>query len=107
MNWSSPQHGRGQILPTCRRVCYTATLLAKPYLQDPVYLGAFFAVSIAQTFLIIPHSRDPRSFKYNTKCPPYYHQALWSGHQGGAKSWYNYRCSENILARGGIIWLHI
>jgi hypothetical protein len=52
-----------------------------------------FAVSIAQTFLIIPHSRDPRSFKYDTK----YHQAMWSGHQGGAKAWYNYRCSESIL----------
>ncbi|KDN44384.1 P-loop containing nucleoside triphosphate hydrolase protein [Tilletiaria anomala UBC 951] len=30
--------GGGQIIPTCRRVCYAATLLAQPGLQEPVYL---------------------------------------------------------------------
>ncbi|UZJ51025.1 hypothetical protein CBS101457_000345 [Exobasidium rhododendri] len=29
--------GGGQIIPTCRRVCYAATLLAQPGLQEPVY----------------------------------------------------------------------
>jgi hypothetical protein len=33
----------------------------------------------------------------STMLAPCYHQALWSGHQGGAKAWYNYRCSESIL----------
>lgn len=33
--------GGGQIIPTCRRVCYAATLLATPGLHEPVYLGAF------------------------------------------------------------------
>jgi elongation factor 2 len=31
--------GGGQLIPTCRRVCYAATLLATPGLQEPVYLG--------------------------------------------------------------------
>lgn len=31
--------GGGQIIPTCRRVCYAACLLATPGLQEPVYLG--------------------------------------------------------------------
>lgn len=31
--------GGGQIIPTCRRVCYAAYLLATPALQEPVYLG--------------------------------------------------------------------
>ncbi|KAG6380989.1 P-loop containing nucleoside triphosphate hydrolase protein [Boletus reticuloceps] len=30
--------GGGQIIPTCRRVCYAACLLATPSLQEPVYL---------------------------------------------------------------------
>lgn len=30
--------GAGQIIPTCRRVCYAATLTAQPTLQEPVYL---------------------------------------------------------------------
>ncbi|KAJ7242600.1 hypothetical protein B0H12DRAFT_1236729 [Mycena haematopus] len=30
--------GGGQIIPTCRRVCYAACLLAQPTLQEPVYL---------------------------------------------------------------------
>ncbi|KAG8219625.1 P-loop containing nucleoside triphosphate hydrolase protein [Butyriboletus roseoflavus] len=30
--------GGGQIIPTCRRVCYAACLLATPALQEPVYL---------------------------------------------------------------------
>jgi elongation factor 2 len=30
--------GGGQIIPTCRRVCYAACLLATPGLQEPVYL---------------------------------------------------------------------
>ncbi|KAJ3546640.1 hypothetical protein NM688_g5495 [Phlebia brevispora] len=30
--------GGGQIIPTCRRVCYAACLLASPTLQEPVYL---------------------------------------------------------------------
>ncbi|KAI0778312.1 P-loop containing nucleoside triphosphate hydrolase protein [Trametes elegans] len=30
--------GGGQIIPTCRRVCYAACLLADPGLQEPVYL---------------------------------------------------------------------
>ncbi|KAF7366840.1 Elongation factor [Mycena sanguinolenta] len=30
--------GGGQIIPTCRRVCYAACLLADPTLQEPVYL---------------------------------------------------------------------
>ncbi|KIJ35665.1 hypothetical protein M422DRAFT_69913 [Sphaerobolus stellatus SS14] len=30
--------GGGQIIPTCRRVCYAAALLATPGLQEPVYL---------------------------------------------------------------------
>ncbi|KAI0686016.1 P-loop containing nucleoside triphosphate hydrolase protein [Cytidiella melzeri] len=30
--------GGGQIIPTCRRVCYAACLLAEPSLQEPVYL---------------------------------------------------------------------
>lgn len=29
--------GGGQIIPTCRRVCYAAALLAQPSLQEPVY----------------------------------------------------------------------
>ncbi|PWN89633.1 putative EFT2-translation elongation factor eEF2 [Acaromyces ingoldii] len=29
--------GGGQIIPTCRRVCYAASLLAQPGLQEPVY----------------------------------------------------------------------
>ncbi|CAO1619539.1 unnamed protein product [Sympodiomycopsis kandeliae] len=29
--------GGGQLIPTCRRVCYAAALLAKPGLQEPVY----------------------------------------------------------------------
>ena len=29
--------GGGQIIPTCRRVCYAAALLATPGLQEPVY----------------------------------------------------------------------
>jgi len=31
--------GGGQIIPTCRRVCYAACLLATPGIQEPVYLG--------------------------------------------------------------------
>lgn len=31
--------GGGQLIPTCRRVCYAACLLASPALQEPVYLG--------------------------------------------------------------------
>jgi elongation factor 2 len=30
--------GGGQIIPTCRRVVYASALLAKPGLQEPVYL---------------------------------------------------------------------
>ncbi|KAI9570377.1 P-loop containing nucleoside triphosphate hydrolase protein [Boletus coccyginus] len=30
--------GGGQIIPTCRRVCYAACLLATPGLQEPVYI---------------------------------------------------------------------
>ncbi|RDX51005.1 eukaryotic translation elongation factor 2 [Lentinus brumalis] len=30
--------GGGQIIPTCRRVCYAACLLADPALQEPIYL---------------------------------------------------------------------
>ncbi|GBE77662.1 Elongation factor 2 [Sparassis crispa] len=30
--------GGGQIIPTCRRVCYAACLLATPGLEEPVYL---------------------------------------------------------------------
>ncbi|KAF7793408.1 hypothetical protein EIP86_004520 [Pleurotus ostreatoroseus] len=30
--------GGGQIIPTCRRVCYAACLLAEPSLQEPIYL---------------------------------------------------------------------
>ncbi|RPD55858.1 eukaryotic translation elongation factor 2 [Lentinus tigrinus ALCF2SS1-6] len=30
--------GGGQIIPTCRRVCYAACLLADPILQEPIYL---------------------------------------------------------------------
>ena len=30
--------GGGQIIPTCRRVCYAAALLAQPTLQEPIYL---------------------------------------------------------------------
>lgn len=30
--------GGGQLIPTCRRVCYAACLLATPGLQEPVYL---------------------------------------------------------------------
>jgi len=29
--------GGGQIIPTCRRVCYAAMLLASPQIQEPVY----------------------------------------------------------------------
>ena len=29
--------GGGQIIPTCRRVCYAASLLAQPGLQEPMY----------------------------------------------------------------------
>jgi elongation factor 2 len=32
--------GGGQIIPTCRRACYAACLLATPGLQEPIYLGA-------------------------------------------------------------------
>jgi len=31
--------GGGQLIPTCRRVCYAACLLATPGLQEPVYLA--------------------------------------------------------------------
>lgn len=31
--------GGGQLIPTCRRVCYAACLLASPALQEPIYLG--------------------------------------------------------------------
>ncbi|KAJ7762409.1 P-loop containing nucleoside triphosphate hydrolase protein [Mycena maculata] len=31
--------GGGQIIPTCRRACYAACLLASPGLQEPVYLA--------------------------------------------------------------------
>lgn len=31
--------GGGQLIPTCRRVCYAACLLATPAFQEPVYLG--------------------------------------------------------------------
>jgi elongation factor 2 len=37
--------GGGQIIPTCRRVCYAACLLATPGLQEPVYLGNLAAVN--------------------------------------------------------------
>ena len=30
--------GGGQLIPTCRRVCYAAALLAQPGIQEPVYL---------------------------------------------------------------------
>ncbi|KAJ7757517.1 P-loop containing nucleoside triphosphate hydrolase protein [Mycena metata] len=30
--------GGGQIIPTCRRACYAACLLAQPTLQEPIYL---------------------------------------------------------------------
>ena len=35
--------GGGQIIPTCRRVCYAACLLATPGLQEPIYLGVLFS----------------------------------------------------------------
>ena len=31
--------GGGQIIPTCRRACYAACLLATPGLVEPIYLG--------------------------------------------------------------------
>jgi elongation factor 2 len=30
-----------QLIPTCRRVCYAACLLATPALQEPIYLGMY------------------------------------------------------------------
>lgn len=36
--------GGGQLIPTCRRVCYAAALLATPGIQEPVFLGASIVV---------------------------------------------------------------
>ena len=38
MHADAIHRGGGQIIPTCRRVCYAACLLATPSLQEPVYL---------------------------------------------------------------------
>ncbi|KAG5221395.1 Elongation factor [Salix suchowensis] len=37
--------GGGQIMPTFRRVCYAACLLANPGLQEPIYMGTLFTMS--------------------------------------------------------------
>ena len=34
----SIHRGAGQIMPTCRRVCYASVLTAQPTLQEPIYL---------------------------------------------------------------------
>lgn len=39
MRGDAIRRGAGQIIPTCRRVCYAAFLLAKPALQEPVFSG--------------------------------------------------------------------
>jgi elongation factor 2 len=38
--------GGGQIIPTFRRVCYAACLLAEPTLQEPIYLGIFIILRL-------------------------------------------------------------
>ncbi|KAK4686119.1 elongation factor 2, partial [Tremellales sp. Uapishka_1] len=38
LHTDSIHRGTGQIMPTCRRVCYAAQLLAKPALQEPMFL---------------------------------------------------------------------
>lgn len=45
--------GGGQIIPTCRRVCYAACLLATPGLQEPVYLGLFLPLQYPEFLLIV------------------------------------------------------
>ena len=45
--------GGGQIIPTCRRVCYAACLLATPGLQEPVYLGMLTLINSLPTILNI------------------------------------------------------
>lgn len=42
----SIHRGGGQIIPTMRRCCYAAALLAQPTLQEPIYLGMSYSDSV-------------------------------------------------------------
>lgn len=49
--------GGGQIIPTMRRCCYAAALLAQPTLQEPVFLGTSFElISQSSIHLMVPFS---------------------------------------------------
>lgn len=52
--------GGGQLIPTCRRVCYAACLLATPGLQEPVYLGMPHTLD-RSALTDLPSSRNPMS----------------------------------------------
>ncbi|KAG5341689.1 Elongation factor 2 [Termitomyces sp. Mn162] len=54
--------GGGQIIPTMRRVCYAACLLATPGIQEPIYLGKLLECFYIETSLM-------RTFLVEIQCP--------------------------------------
>lgn len=69
--------GGGQIIPTTRRVVYAAALLAKPSLQEPVYLvecqtpesalGGIYSVLNRKRGHVVSEEQRPGTPMYNVK----------------------------------------
>lgn len=69
--------GGGQIIPTCRRVVYAAALLAKPGLQEPVYLvecqcpetalGGIYSVLNKKRGMVFSEEQRPGTPMYTVK----------------------------------------
>ena len=103
--------GGGQIIPTTRRVCHAACLLATPGLQEPVFLGELLSEarqssrSLTTLFFFFT-SRDsvPR------RCHRWYlqllEQAPWTGQQRGTAPRNTYVHSQGILARRRVFRFH-
>ncbi|ORY75794.1 elongation factor 2 [Protomyces lactucae-debilis] len=69
--------GGGQIIPTCRRVVYAATLLAEPALQEPVFLveiqcpeqamGGIYSVLNRKRGMVFSEEQRPGTPLFNIK----------------------------------------
>jgi len=69
--------GGGQIIPTCRRVCYASFLKASPTLQEPVFLaeiqcpevalGGIFSVLNKRRGIVNSQDQPPGTPLYNVK----------------------------------------
>jgi len=69
--------GGGQLIPTCRRVVYAASLLAKPGLQEPVYqvevqcpenaLGGIYSTLNKKRGMVFSEEQRPGTPMYTVK----------------------------------------